>query len=83
MSIYHCSIQIIGRSSGRSAVAAAAYRTAEKLEDKETGLTHDYTKSKALCIVKLCCRNMLRKNIKIVKSYGMKCRKSKRDQTHS
>lgn len=48
MSIYHCSIQIIGRSSGRSAVAAAAYRTAEKLEDKETGLTHDYTKKQGV-----------------------------------
>lgn len=48
MPIYHCSIQIIGRSSGRSAVAAAAYRAAEKLEDKETGLTHDYTKKKGV-----------------------------------
>ena len=48
MSIYHCSIQIIGRSSGRSAVAAAAYRAAEKLEDKETGLTHDYTKKQGV-----------------------------------
>lgn len=44
MAIYHCSIQIIGRSDGRSAVASAAYRAAEKLEDKETGLLHDYTK---------------------------------------
>lgn len=48
MPIYHCSIQIIGRSSGRSAVAAAAYRAAEKLEDKETGLTHDYTKKQGV-----------------------------------
>lgn len=44
MAIYHCSIQMIGRSDGRSAVASAAYRAAEKLEDKETGLLHDYTK---------------------------------------
>ena len=29
--IYHCNIQIIGRSRGRSAVAAAAYRSGEKL----------------------------------------------------
>lgn len=48
MPIYHCSIQIIGRSSGRSAVAAAAYRAAEKLEDKETGLTHDHTKKQGV-----------------------------------
>lgn len=43
MSIYHCSIKIISRSSGRSAVSAAAYRAGEKLTCQETGLTHDYT----------------------------------------
>ncbi|MCR5222216.1 MAG: MobA/MobL family protein [Lachnospiraceae bacterium] len=43
MSIYHCSIKIISRSSGRSAVSAAAYRSGEKLFCEETGLTHDYT----------------------------------------
>lgn len=41
--MYHCSIKIISRSSGRSAVASSAYRSGEKLEDKETGITHDYT----------------------------------------
>lgn len=44
MAIYHCSIKIIGRSGGRSAVASSAYRSGEKLLDKETGLLHDYTK---------------------------------------
>ena len=44
MAIYHCSIKIGGRSSGRSAVSAAAYRAAEKMQDHETGITHDYTK---------------------------------------
>lgn len=44
MAIYHCSIKNISRSSGRSAVASASYRAGEKLKDKETGLTHDYTK---------------------------------------
>lgn len=44
MAIYHCSVKIIGRSSGRSAVASAAYRVGEKLKDKETGIIHDYTK---------------------------------------
>jgi len=42
--MYHCSVKIIGRSSGKSAVASAAYRSGEKLEDKETGLTYDFTK---------------------------------------
>ena len=43
MSIYHCSIKIISRSSGRSAVSAAAYRSGERLYNEETGLIHDYT----------------------------------------
>ena len=38
MAIYHCSIKNIGRSNGRSAVACSAYRAAQKLRDKETGL---------------------------------------------
>lgn len=43
MSIYHCSIKIISRTGGRSAVASAAYRAGEKLYNEETGLTHDFT----------------------------------------
>lgn len=43
MAIYHCSIKNISRSGGKSAVASASYRAGEKLEDRETGLTHDYT----------------------------------------
>ena len=44
MAIYHMSIKIGSKSKGQSAVAAAAYRSGEKLTDKETGLTSDYTK---------------------------------------
>ena len=44
MAIYHFSAQIISRSQGRSCVAAAAYRSAEKIIDEHTGLTHDFTK---------------------------------------
>ena len=43
MAIYHCSIKIIGRSGGRSAVACAAYRAGEKLCNEETGIMHDYS----------------------------------------
>ena len=42
--IYHFSAQIISRSDGRSSIAAAAYRAAEKLIDEKTGLIHDFTK---------------------------------------
>ena len=44
MSIYHCSIKIISRAGGRSAVASAAYRSGEKLYNDETGQTHDFTR---------------------------------------
>ena len=48
MATYHCSISNIGRGGGRSAVAAAAYRSAEKLQDEEQGITHDYTKKQGV-----------------------------------
>ncbi len=44
MAIYHCSVKIIGRSKGKSVIAAAAYRAGRKLYDRETGLTHDFTR---------------------------------------
>jgi len=34
---------MVRRSSGRSSVAAAAYRAAEKLRSERDGMTHDYT----------------------------------------
>jgi Ti-type conjugative transfer relaxase TraA len=40
--VYHCAVKSVGRSTGRSAVAAAAYRSGQRLEDDRTGLTHDY-----------------------------------------
>ena len=43
MAIYHCSIKIISRAGGRSAIASAAYRSGEKLYNDETGLTFDFT----------------------------------------
>ena len=44
MAIYHCSVKIIGRSSGRSSVAAAAYRAGQKMTNERDGITHDYTR---------------------------------------
>ena len=44
MAIYHYSIKIIKRSQGRSAVAAAAYRSGQNLTNEWDGITHDYTK---------------------------------------
>jgi Ti-type conjugative transfer relaxase TraA len=44
LAIYHLSMKPICRASGRSAVAAAAYRSAEKLTNERDGLTHDFTR---------------------------------------
>ena len=44
IAIYHCTIKIIKRSEGRSAVAAAAYRSGQKLTNEWDGQTHDYTR---------------------------------------
>jgi hypothetical protein len=44
VSIYHLSVKSFSRAAGRSATAAAAYRAAEKIEDKRTGEVHDYTR---------------------------------------
>src|SRR5215210_1601501 len=41
--IYHFSAKVIGRSSGRSAVAAAAYRSASALLDEREARTHDFS----------------------------------------
>ena len=45
MAIYHCTIKIGSRSSGRSAVAAAAYRSGSLLiEDETAGKQYDYSR---------------------------------------
>ena len=44
MAIYHLRASMISRSQGRSATAAIAYRVAERIEDRRTGLVFDYAK---------------------------------------
>lgn len=48
MAIYHCTTKPISRSAGRSAVAAAAYRSASCLTDERTGMVHDYTRKQGV-----------------------------------
>src|SRR5580698_8437413 len=43
MAIYRLEAKIIKRSSGYSAVAAAAYRTGTKIRDERTDKIHDYS----------------------------------------
>lgn len=44
MAIYHFSAKVISRSTGRSAVAAAAYRSASRLYDDRTAQAFDYSR---------------------------------------
>ena len=48
MAIYHLNIQIISRSAGRSVVAAAAYRSGSVLHDRETDITHDFSRKSGI-----------------------------------
>jgi Ti-type conjugative transfer relaxase TraA len=43
MAIYHFSAKVISRSCGSSAVASAAYRSAERLHDDRLDRAHDFT----------------------------------------
>jgi Ti-type conjugative transfer relaxase TraA len=43
MAIYHFSAKVISRSMGSSAVASAAYRSAERLHDDRLDRNHDFT----------------------------------------
>ncbi|WP_375404629.1 MobQ family relaxase [uncultured Sphingomonas sp.] len=43
MAIYHLAVKSVSRSTGRSSVAAAAYRSGARIENERDGLVHDYT----------------------------------------
>ena len=48
IAIYHCNISIVSRGKGKSAVAAAAYRSGEKITNEWDGMTHDYTRKRGV-----------------------------------
>ncbi|MGY4502020.1 ATP-dependent exoDNAse (exonuclease V) alpha subunit [Bradyrhizobium sp. GM24.11] len=43
MAIYHLHVKVIGRRSGSSAVASAAYRSASRLHDERLDRSHDFS----------------------------------------
>ena len=43
MAIFHLSVKVISRAAGRSAVAAAAYRSADRLHDERLDRAHAFT----------------------------------------
>jgi ATP-dependent exoDNAse (exonuclease V) alpha subunit len=48
LAMYHLSVKTISRASGRSATAAAAYRSAERIIDERTNEIHDYTRKQGV-----------------------------------
>jgi hypothetical protein len=48
MAIYHFKLKLIRRREGRSAVAAAAYRSADRIKDATTGQTHNYSRKRGV-----------------------------------
>lgn len=48
MAIFHCSVKTFSRSKGKSAPAAAAYRSGVRLLDERTGEVHDYTRKRGV-----------------------------------
>lgn len=49
MAIFHCQAKAISRGAGRSATAAAAYRSGEIIEDFRTGEVYDYSRKQGIC----------------------------------
>jgi Ti-type conjugative transfer relaxase TraA len=48
VAIYHLSAKIVSRQSGRSVVAAAAYRSGQSLTEEATGIDHNYTRKEGV-----------------------------------
>ncbi len=48
MAIYHCTIKIISRGKGMSAIGASAYRSGEILKNEYDGVTHDFTRKRGI-----------------------------------
>jgi Ti-type conjugative transfer relaxase TraA len=48
MAIYHLHVKVIGRKSGASAVASAAYRSASRLRDDRLERSHDFSNKRGV-----------------------------------
>ena len=58
LAIFHCQIKIISRGKGKTATAAAAYRSGTKIVDDEFGETHNYTRKSGVAFSEiLLCAN--------------------------
>jgi len=57
VALYSLSTKPISRSGGRSAVAAAAYRSGTELADERTGLVADYTRRRGVVHTEIVTRD--------------------------
>jgi len=48
MASFHLAVKTVGRSAGRSATSAAAYRAGVEIADERTGIVHDYTRKQGI-----------------------------------
>ncbi len=48
MAIYHLTMKPVSRGQGKSAVAAAAYRSGQKITNERDGITHDFTRKRGI-----------------------------------
>jgi Ti-type conjugative transfer relaxase TraA len=48
MAIYHLHVKVIGRTSGSSAVASAAYRSGSRLRDERLDRSHDFSSKRGV-----------------------------------
>lgn len=53
MAIFHLSVKMISRGKGKSAIAAAAYRSGEKITNEYDGVTHDYTRKRGVVMTSI------------------------------
>lgn len=53
MAIFHSHAAVVKRSAGHSSIAAACYRTGERIVDERTGEIHDYGKRSGVVISKI------------------------------
>src|SRR5688572_22333693 len=56
MAIFHLSCKVFSRRKGSSALAAAAYRAAEKYKDERRDLVHDYTRKQGVLFSEIHAR---------------------------
>ena len=83
MAIYHCSIKVISRGKGKSAVAAAAYRAGEKITNQFDGMTHDYTHKGGVVHTEILLPDHAPPLFQTGRFCGTRLRKSRKQKTPS